>query len=418
MAGDWLKFEKATLDKPEVFAIAAELNIDPDAVLGKLLRVWSWFDTHTESGNAKRVTKGLLDRIAGLNGFCSAMEQSGWLSDNDGCILLPSFDKHTGKTAKARAETARRVAQHRVGRTAIPRGVRRSVFERDGGVCVYCGRTPVKYFPPETARDALVCMDHVIPLSRGGSDDDFNLVTACGRCNNEKSNRDPDEAGLRWPEDSNGIRYGKTVTSPLAREEKKTEEQSSKAKATGQQADHDGDCGLRTDIVPPVVPDEQGETKPPRTAPRKAQAAKHFPRFWAAYPVKKGKADAEKKWKSKGCDEIVDQIIDHVRLMERVDDDWLRGFIPHGSTYINGERWTDEPKKDKQATTPAPAPETFGAAAVAARNNTETPLERAMAYIRHQASLGAYGEGEEGQERIRAAMQEAREKHGGGNGNS
>ena len=23
-------------------------------------------------------------------------------------------------------------------------------------------------------------------------------------------------------------------------------------------------------------------------------------------------------------------------VMERVDDDWLRGFIPHGSTYING----------------------------------------------------------------------------------
>lgn len=39
MAGDWLKFEKATLDKPEVFAIAAFTGLDPDAVLGKLLPV-------------------------------------------------------------------------------------------------------------------------------------------------------------------------------------------------------------------------------------------------------------------------------------------------------------------------------------------------------------------------------------------
>ena len=44
MAGDWLKFEKVTMDKPEVFEMAGILGIDPDAVVGKLLRVWSWFD--------------------------------------------------------------------------------------------------------------------------------------------------------------------------------------------------------------------------------------------------------------------------------------------------------------------------------------------------------------------------------------
>lgn len=68
MAGDWLKMEKSTPDKPEVFAIAAEVGIDPDAVVGKLLRIWSWFDTHTGNGNADRVTPALLDRIAGVPG--------------------------------------------------------------------------------------------------------------------------------------------------------------------------------------------------------------------------------------------------------------------------------------------------------------------------------------------------------------
>lgn len=41
MAGDWIKFEIGTSDKPEVRAIAHDLNIDLDAVIGKLLRVWS-----------------------------------------------------------------------------------------------------------------------------------------------------------------------------------------------------------------------------------------------------------------------------------------------------------------------------------------------------------------------------------------
>ncbi|MGD4429320.1 hypothetical protein QT726_22310 [Xanthomonas citri pv. citri] len=197
------------------------------------------------------------------------------------------------------------------------------------------------------------------------------------------------------------------------------------AKATGQQAGHDAEPRdeLPQDIAKPDAPapvDEAPAAETPKriTSTGKKQTAEHFPRFWAAYPVKKGKADALKKWKSKGCDAMADQIIAHVRRMEREDDDWLRGFIPHGSTYINGERWEDEPKKDKAASAPAPAPETFGAKAVAERNNTETPLERAMAYIRHQASLGAYGEGEQGQAGMRAAMQAAREKHGGGNGNS
>lgn len=113
MAGDWLKFEKATLDKPEVFAIAARLGIDPDAVVGKLIRVWSWFDTHTVDGNAAGVTPELLDRIAGATGFVTAMHESGWVVVAEDGVSLPNFDRHTGETAKKRALTAKRVAYHR-----------------------------------------------------------------------------------------------------------------------------------------------------------------------------------------------------------------------------------------------------------------------------------------------------------------
>jgi hypothetical protein len=80
MAGDWIKFETCTHDKSEVWAIAATLGIDADAVVGKLLRVWAWFDEHTSEGNAdtvtSSVTKTLLDRLVGVNGFCNAMVQT------------------------------------------------------------------------------------------------------------------------------------------------------------------------------------------------------------------------------------------------------------------------------------------------------------------------------------------------------
>lgn len=119
MAGDWLKMEHATPDKPETFAIAGILGIDdPDLVVGKLFRVWRWFDQHTVDGNAHGVTSALLDRIACCNGFATAMEQVGWLVVTGSGLSLPKFDRHNGKTAKNRAETARRVAKHRSGNGA------------------------------------------------------------------------------------------------------------------------------------------------------------------------------------------------------------------------------------------------------------------------------------------------------------
>lgn len=58
------------------------------------------------------------------------------------------------------------------------------VRERDGHACVYCGNT--KY----------LTLDHLVPLSRGGSNDEENLVTACRPCNSKKRDRTPEEAGM------------------------------------------------------------------------------------------------------------------------------------------------------------------------------------------------------------------------------
>lgn len=116
MAGDWIKFELTTLDKPEVCQIADLADIDLDAAVGKLLRVWGWFDQQTESGNAPSVSKRLLDRLVGVTGFCEHMKSVGWMVECDGVLSLPHFDRHNGKTAKNRLLTAKRVANHKATR--------------------------------------------------------------------------------------------------------------------------------------------------------------------------------------------------------------------------------------------------------------------------------------------------------------
>jgi len=117
MAGDWIKIETTIHDKPEVWAIAAALQIDSDAVVGKLAKVWIWFDKHTSTGNANSVTssvaKALLDHSVGVSGFCNAMVEVGWMQDDGVSLSLPKFDRHNGQTAKTRAETNKRVAKHR-----------------------------------------------------------------------------------------------------------------------------------------------------------------------------------------------------------------------------------------------------------------------------------------------------------------
>jgi hypothetical protein len=113
MAGDWIKVQKDTPDKPEVLAIASRMNLDPDAVVGKLVRIWSWFDTHTVDGNALSVTYALLDRLAGVTGFAEQMAFVGWLNQDGHVLSLPNFDYHNGETAKKRALGKNRQEKHR-----------------------------------------------------------------------------------------------------------------------------------------------------------------------------------------------------------------------------------------------------------------------------------------------------------------
>ena len=72
-----------------------------------------------------------------------------------------------------------KVPYHR--RTALSR---RAVFARDDHRCQYCG----------AVADSI---DHVMPRSRGGLHVWENVAAACRRCNLDKRDRTPDEAGMR-----------------------------------------------------------------------------------------------------------------------------------------------------------------------------------------------------------------------------
>jgi hypothetical protein len=108
----WIKVEHWTPEKPEVYQISESLGIDPDQVVGALVRLWIWADQQTTEGNAPSVSSALVDRKANVKGFADAMKKAGWLKDESGSLVFPNFGRHNGETAKSRALTAKRVEKH------------------------------------------------------------------------------------------------------------------------------------------------------------------------------------------------------------------------------------------------------------------------------------------------------------------
>src|SRR3972149_6486467 len=109
MAGDWIKMRVDLAEDPAVIAIAAATGLAEDHVVGKLHRLWSWADQQTTDGDAASVTDKWIDRHVSCTGFAQAMQAASWLIVSVGGIRFPKFDKHSGKTGKRRALTARRM---------------------------------------------------------------------------------------------------------------------------------------------------------------------------------------------------------------------------------------------------------------------------------------------------------------------
>lgn len=110
----WIKLEHTTPDKPEVWEMAEILSLDPDAVLGKLLRAWIWADQNCNASGVTSVTVlALLDRMTGVTGFGNAMVSVGWIIIDGRECIFTNFDRHNGKPAKTRALGTKRMAAHR-----------------------------------------------------------------------------------------------------------------------------------------------------------------------------------------------------------------------------------------------------------------------------------------------------------------
>lgn len=64
-------------------------------------------------------------------------------------------------------------------RKSLSKKIRFEVFKRDSFKCQYCGKS---------SPDVILEVDHIKPVSEGGTNDITNLITACFDCNRGKTN--------------------------------------------------------------------------------------------------------------------------------------------------------------------------------------------------------------------------------------
>ena len=114
MAGEWLKIEHHVAEKPEVLQIAATCEMDPDLVVGRLVKVWAWASRNCPAGGRTHIAAmPHLNTIGGHERFAQSMVEAGWLKIKDTEMTFVNFDRHISQSAKERALNAASKAKQR-----------------------------------------------------------------------------------------------------------------------------------------------------------------------------------------------------------------------------------------------------------------------------------------------------------------
>ena len=94
--------------------------------------------------------------------------------------------------------------------------MRINIYKRDNYTCVYCNENLID-------KSRAICLDHVVPYIKNGTNREQNLVTSCKKCNAKKGDKTPSEANMIWPDgigevyfDNQYLPYtNNTVNTPL-----------------------------------------------------------------------------------------------------------------------------------------------------------------------------------------------------------
>lgn len=193
-----------------------------------------------------------------------------------------------------------------------------AIHVRDGYACHLCGTTCAKTQIIGKATDPTVAsMDHLTPVSKGGSHYPSNLRTACISCNKSRGNKDLEE-------------FLKEI----------------------------GTFQEYSENNPGTFTDGIGKEGKGKEGNRKGEYTEAFLVFYGRYPKKEGKTEAQKAWTKlnpqNGMQEKILTAIENqtkYKKMLRESDQFCPEW-PNPSTWLNQRRWEDEIPKEIEGDKP------------------------------------------------------------------
>ena len=110
MAGEWIAYDLALPDKPEVQELL-DLTGEPlEVVVYRLLQLWGWASMHCVDGTARMTIPRLVRTCGADETFWRAVASVGWLEIDEtaATVAVPGWDRRFSQAAKSRAQHADR----------------------------------------------------------------------------------------------------------------------------------------------------------------------------------------------------------------------------------------------------------------------------------------------------------------------
>jgi hypothetical protein len=117
MAGEWIPIDCNLGTKPEVLELVDETGVPVEAVVWRLIQLWSWASMNTADGTIRATPARLVAVAGGDEAFWLAVERVGWVSFLNGTIVISGWERRFSQAAKARAQAARRQDKCRLSRS-------------------------------------------------------------------------------------------------------------------------------------------------------------------------------------------------------------------------------------------------------------------------------------------------------------
>lgn len=113
----WIKIRIDLAQDPKTLRIAELTGLEPDCVVGKLVRVWGWAKKHSKRGRIEgdlaRAAVTLLRDMVGKCHMVEAMIDVGWLCVTERDVTFPDWTEYLSQEEKKKALAAERKRKQR-----------------------------------------------------------------------------------------------------------------------------------------------------------------------------------------------------------------------------------------------------------------------------------------------------------------